>query len=135
FHRDLKMCNLTPLQAGTQFWDAKMEKELGEGHLSSTAFDRYCMILFAGIAAEALVYGEAEGGENDENLFRSLCVLLDPPLSVAQMANRARWSVMQSYNLLKWHKKAHRAAVKALESGHGLSVVVRRIEEAIASDR
>ncbi|XP_048550032.1 uncharacterized protein LOC125529653 [Triticum urartu] len=123
------------VRAGTQFWDAKMEKELGEGHLSSTAFDRYCMILFAGIAAEALVYGEAEGGENDENLFRSLCVLLDPPLSVAQMANRARWSVMQSYNLLKWHKKAHRAAVKALESGHGLSIVIRRIEEAIASDR
>jgi hypothetical protein len=41
------------------------------------------MILFAGIAAEALVYGEAEGGENDENLFRSLCILLNPPLSVA----------------------------------------------------
>ncbi|WVZ77741.1 hypothetical protein U9M48_025568 [Paspalum notatum var. saurae] len=122
-------------QAGTQFWDEKMEKELGEGHLSSTAFDRYCMILFAGIAAEALVYGEAEGGENDENLFRSLCVLLNPPLSVAQMANRARWSVMQSYNLLKWHKKAHRATVKALEDGHSLSIVIRRIEEAIASDR
>ncbi|KAM0838475.1 hypothetical protein ACQ4PT_060951 [Festuca glaucescens] len=122
-------------QAGTQFWDEKMEKELGEGHLSSTAFDRYCMILFAGIAAEALVYGEAEGGENDENLFRSLCILLNPPLSVAQMANRARWSVMQSYNLLKWHKKAHRAAVKALEGGHSLSVVIRRIEEAISSDR
>uniref|UniRef100_A0A0A9BCB9 Peptidase M41 domain-containing protein n=1 Tax=Arundo donax TaxID=35708 RepID=A0A0A9BCB9_ARUDO len=122
-------------QAGTQFWDEKMEKELAEDHLSSTAFDRYCMILFAGIAAEALVYGEAEGGENDENLFRSLCILLNPPLSVAQMANRARWSVMQSYNLLKWHKKAHRAAVKALEDGHSLSTVIRRIEEAIASDR
>ncbi|KAL6888459.1 hypothetical protein ACP4OV_009485 [Aristida adscensionis] len=122
-------------QAGTQFWDQKMEQELAEGHLSSTAFDRYCMILFAGIAAEALVYGEAEGGENDENLFRNLCTILNPPLSVAQMANRARWSVMQSYNLLKWHKKAHRAAVKALEGGHSLSVVIRRIEEAIASDR
>lgn len=121
-------------QAGTQFWDEKMEKELAEGHLSSTAFDRYCMIMFAGIAAEALVYGEAEGGENDENLFRSLCILLNPPPAVAQMANRARWSVMQSYNLLKWHKKAHRAAVKALEDGHSLSVVIRRIEEAIASD-
>lgn len=46
---------------------------------------RYCMVLFAGIAAEALVYGEAEGGENDENLFRSICVLLQPPLSVAQV--------------------------------------------------
>ncbi|KAL5212451.1 hypothetical protein ABZP36_023298 [Zizania latifolia] len=122
-------------QAGTQFWDEKMEKELAEGHLSSTAFDRYCMILFAGIAAEALAYGEAEGGENDENLFRNLCTLLDPPLSVAQMANRARWSVMQSYNLLKWHKKAHRAAVKALESGYSLSTVIRRIEEAMSSEK
>ncbi|GKV44238.1 hypothetical protein SLEP1_g51436 [Rubroshorea leprosula] len=44
----------------------------------------YCMVLFAGIAAEALVYGEAEGGENDENMFRSICVLLQLPLSVAQ---------------------------------------------------
>lgn len=43
------------------------------------------MVLFAGIAAEALIYGEAEGGENDENLFRSICVLLDPPLSVSQV--------------------------------------------------
>ena len=55
---------------------------------------RYCMVLFAGIAAEALVYGEAEGGENDENLFRSICVLLDPPLSVAQVV------VLSSYFLL-----------------------------------
>ena len=43
------------------------------------------MILFAGIAAEALIYGEAEGGENDENWFRSLCILLNPPLSVSQV--------------------------------------------------
>jgi hypothetical protein len=46
---------------------------------------RYCMVLFAGIAAEALIYGEAEGGENDENLFRSLCVLLKPPMSVPEV--------------------------------------------------
>lgn len=46
---------------------------------------RYCMVLFAGIAAEALVYGEAEGGENDENLFRNISVLLEPPLSVVQV--------------------------------------------------
>lgn len=118
-------------QAGTQFWDEKLENELAEGRLSSASFDRYCMVLFAGIAAEALVYGEAEGGENDENLFRSISVLLQPPLSIAQMSNQARWSVLQSYNLLKWHKQAHRAAVKALESGNSLSVVIRRIEEAM----
>uniref|UniRef100_A0A7C8Z1D4 Uncharacterized protein n=1 Tax=Opuntia streptacantha TaxID=393608 RepID=A0A7C8Z1D4_OPUST len=71
-------------QAGTQFWDENLQSELLQGRLSGTAFDRYCMVLFAGIAAEALIYGEAEGGENDENLFRSICVLLQPPLSVSQ---------------------------------------------------
>ncbi|XP_016479739.1 uncharacterized protein LOC107800987 [Nicotiana tabacum] len=119
-------------QAGTQFWDEKLQNELAEGRLSSTAFDRYCMVLFAGIAAEALIYGEAEGGENDENLFRSICILLEPPLSVAQMSNQARWSVLQSYNLLKWHTHAHRAAVKAIESGCSLSVVIKKIEEAMS---
>lgn len=119
-------------QAGTQFWDEKLENELAEGQLSGTAFDRYCMVLFAGIAAEALVYGEAEGGENDENLFRSISILLEPPLSVAQMSNQARWSVLQSYNLLKWHKQAHRAAVKAIENGCSLSMVIKKIEEAMS---
>lgn len=122
-------------QAGTQFWDENLQTEFAEGRLSGTAFDRYCMVLFGGIAAEALVYGEADGGENDENLFRSICILLDPPLSVAQMSNQARWSVLQSYNLLKWHKHAHRAAVKALENGDNLSMVIRRIEEAISVSR
>ncbi|XP_075643562.1 uncharacterized protein LOC142614811 [Castanea sativa] len=122
-------------QAGTQFWDEKMANDLANGRLDGTAFDRYCMVLFAGIAAEALVYGEAEGGENDENLFMSICILLQPPLSVAEMSNQARWSVLQSYNLLKWHKHAHRAAVKALESGGSLSVVIRSIEEAMSSSK
>ncbi|XP_073306939.1 uncharacterized protein [Primulina huaijiensis] len=122
-------------QAGTQFWDEKLQNELAEGRVSGTAFDRYCMVLFAGIAAEALVYGEAEGGENDENLFRSISVLLEPPLSVVQMSNQARWSVLQSYNLLKWQKHAHRAAIKALENGASLSLVIRRIEEAMTSKK
>ena len=53
--------------------------------ISSHYVFRYCMVLFAGIAAEALIYGEAEGGENDENLFRGICVLLEPPLSVPEV--------------------------------------------------
>ncbi|GLT37243.1 hypothetical protein SLA2020_115740 [Shorea laevis] len=85
------------LQAGTQFWDEKMSNELAEGR---STFGRYCMVLFAGIAGEALVYGEAEGGENDENMFRSIFVLQQPPFSIAQMSYQAKWSVLQSFNLL-----------------------------------
>lgn len=33
------------LQAGTQFWDEKLENELAEGRLSGTAFDRYVPLL------------------------------------------------------------------------------------------
>ncbi|RYR24578.1 hypothetical protein Ahy_B02g058080 isoform D [Arachis hypogaea] len=51
---------------------------------------RYCMVLFAGIAAEALVYGEAEGRENDENLFRNICLLLEPPLSLAEVSPQCK---------------------------------------------
>lgn len=43
------------------------------------------MVLFAGIAAEALVYGEAEGGESDENLFKALVGELQPPWNSAKV--------------------------------------------------
>ena len=36
-------------------------------------------MLFAGIAAEGLVYGEAEGGESDENMYRGVISQLHPP--------------------------------------------------------
>lgn len=43
------------------------------------AWCRYCIVLFAGIAAEGLVYGEAEGGESDENLYKAIISGLRPP--------------------------------------------------------
>lgn len=59
------------------------------------------MVLFAGIAAEALVYGEAEGGENDENLFRSISVLLQPSLSIAQVNDILR---LIDFLLVRFHE-------------------------------
>jgi len=120
-------------QAGTQFWDETLESELNRGQLSSASFDRYCMVLFAGIAAEALIYGEAEGGESDENLFKAVVSLLRPPWSLSQMSNQARWAVQQSYILLKDHKSAHRAAVKALEKSSSLGFIIRKIEDAMTA--
>lgn len=68
--------------------------------------------------------------------FSSVMLKFEPSCScIEQMSNQARWSVLQSYNLLKWHRDAHRAAVKALESGGSLSVVIRRIEETLYSKK
>ncbi|KAE8692006.1 Phosphoglycerate kinase 1 [Hibiscus syriacus] len=60
------------------------------------------------------------------------CKPLRPP---PPLCSSARWSVLQSYNLLKWHRRDHQAAVKAMESGGSLSVVIRKIEEVMSSSR
>lgn len=121
-------------QAGTQFWDATLEDELRQGLLTNASFDRYSMILFAGIAAEALVYGEAEGGENDENLFKAIVSVLSPPWSPSQMSNQARWAVLQSYKLLRENRKALDTVVKSLYEGETFGNVVTDLEFILASE-
>lgn len=120
-------------QAGTQFWDETLEDELRQGRLTNASFDRYSMILFAGIAAEALIYGEAEGGENDENLFKAIVSVLRPPWSSSQISNQARWAVLQSFKLLREHQKALDTVVKALNEGETLGNVVRDLEINLSS--
>lgn len=120
-------------QAGTQFWDETLEGELRQGRLTSASFDRYSMVLFAGIAAEALVYGEAEGGENDENLFKAIVSLCCPPWSPSQMSNQARWAVLQSFRILKEHRRVLEAVITSLEEGATLGTVIRKIEDVLVS--
>ena len=61
--------------------------------------------------------------------------LTEFPITFEKMSNQARWSLLQSYNLLKWHRHAHRAAVKAMQNGGSLSVIIRKIEEVMSSSR
>lgn len=121
-------------QAGTQFWDETLEDELRQGRLTNASFDRYSMVLFAGIAAEALICGEAEGGENDENLFKAIVSVLHPPWSAAQVSNQARWAVLQSFQLLREHRKALDAVVKALYKADTLGYVVQNLETILSTD-
>ncbi|KAK4840339.1 hypothetical protein QYF36_006238 [Acer negundo] len=80
-----------------------------------------------GLEAEAPVYGEAEGGENDESclgvfaFFCNLDYLLPTYLSTITVCRCLLKQDGQFY---------HQAAVKALETGASFSVVIRRIEEA-----
>jgi hypothetical protein len=43
--------------------------------------------LFAGITAKALVYGDAEGRENDENLYKALVSQLHLPWGPGKVGN------------------------------------------------
>eukprot|EP00850_Spirogloea_muscicola_P022826 SM000313S11976 [mRNA] locus=s313:25156:28676:- [translate_table: standard] len=118
-------------QAGTQFWDGTLEQEFKDNRLTAGSIDRYCVVLFSGIAAEAVVYGEAEGGESDENLYKSVVSQLQPPWSPAKVSNQARWAVLQAYNLVKEHRAAHEAIITVLEQGGGMSAIAEAIEAAL----
>ncbi|KAK3211250.1 hypothetical protein Dsin_015956 [Dipteronia sinensis] len=97
-------------------------------------------VLFACIAVEASVYGEAEGGENDESclgvfaLFCNLHYLLPRYLSTITVCRCLLKLDGQFYSLTICLNGidilAHQAAAKALETGASFSVVIRRIEEA-----
>jgi len=120
-------------QAGTQFWDESLAREVEENKLTEASVDRYCIVLFAGIAAEGLVYGEAEGGESDENLYKAIISGLQPPWGPSKMSNHARWSVLQAFNMLKEHKKVHGAIVQELEKGSSLASLIDTIETTMAA--
>ncbi|CAM6118697.1 unnamed protein product [Calypogeia fissa] len=118
-------------QAGTQFWDQTLEMQFSQVGLPILSVDRYSIVLFAGMAAEALIYGEAQGGESDENLYKAVVAKLQPSWSPAKMSDQARWAVLQAFQLLKKHKKAHAAVVRALEQEAGLGFMIKALEDAM----
>eukprot|EP00897_Mesotaenium_endlicherianum_P004044 jgi/Mesen1/3668/ME000202S02757 len=133
---DVRVVALALAAAGTA--DALLLGGTGVGQLLSLwpPYRRRVLVheaghVVAGIAAEALVYGEAEGGESDENLFKALVLELQPPWSAAKMSNQARWAVLQAFTLLKTHQKLHEAVVGVLERGGGMADIIRSIEDSV----
>lgn len=53
------------IQAGTQFCDKSFSEEIAKGQISSTSLDRYTCVALAGVSAEYLKFGRAEGGLGD----------------------------------------------------------------------
>eukprot|EP00246_Nothoceros_aenigmaticus_P013080 TRINITY_DN4357_c0_g2_i1.p2 TRINITY_DN4357_c0_g2~~TRINITY_DN4357_c0_g2_i1.p2 ORF type:complete len:121 (-),score=19.26 TRINITY_DN4357_c0_g2_i1:141-503(-) len=119
------------MQAGAQFWDDTLEEEVKQNRITRASIDRYCIVMFAGIAAEAMVYGEAQGGEGDESLFKSVVSQLYPPWRASQISNQARWAVIQALKILREQRKAHGAVVEALERGESLATLVRVLEVSV----
>lgn len=60
------------IQAGTQFCDKSFSEEVAKGKLSSVSLDRFTCVALAGVAAEYLKFGRAEGGLGDVQQLDSL---------------------------------------------------------------
>lgn len=53
------------IQAGTQFCDKSFSEEVAKGKISSVSLDKFTCVALAGVTAEYLKYGRAEGGLGD----------------------------------------------------------------------
>ena len=118
-----------PGQAGTMFSDDELFGEMRSGRLTNRSIDRFSIVAMAGIAAEAIYYGEAEGGESDVSDLIGLLTGLEPAWSVSNVRGQARWAVLEAIMLLRRQEGAFEALREAMRERKSLGECILRIEE------
>lgn len=97
--------------------------------MTRATLDRLSVVTMAGIAAEALKFGNSEGGIADERSLIGLFSSIQPPWNMMRIQGQARWAVVQAIGLIQEHQEAYDAVVVALEQGLGIGEVIFAIEE------
>jgi hypothetical protein len=100
-------------QGGVRFEDEKLASQLQNGTISAQLLDQYCIVWMAGIVAENLVYGSAEGGAEDRSKISAIFTQLRRPS--AEIKLKQNWGLLQAKTLIESHKSAYEALVQAME--------------------
>ena len=87
------------IQAGTQFCDKSFSEEIAKGQISSTSLDRYTCVALAGVSAEYLKFGRAEGGLGDVQQLDALLRAIG--VRTATVETHLRASLRQRDTLLE----------------------------------
>jgi hypothetical protein len=115
------------MRVGTVFLSPAMEAlRQGQG-ATDVDVDRTAIVLMAGIAAEALANGNAEGGAADERALRTLLVA-HYGSEEHELRARARWAVASATLLLRQHSQNYDALCKALGEGRSVGECVLALE-------
>jgi len=102
--------------------------------VTRSSIDRLSIVVMAGIAAEALKYGRAEGGVSDEQSLAGFLSSVQPPWSGARIQGQARWAATQAVLLIREHQASYDALAELLIKEGGGPVVgnaVMAIEQAL----
>lgn len=97
---------------GVEFNTLALEEKslkLGEMRL---ILERFCTVWMAGIAAENLVYGNAEGGGEHRSKVKTVLNMAGLPETVYEQ--KERWAQLQASNLIEKHQPAYEALVTAM---------------------
>ncbi|MBW4670517.1 MAG: ATP-dependent Zn protease [Cyanomargarita calcarea GSE-NOS-MK-12-04C] len=118
-----------PGQGGVSFDDAELASQLEQGKISAQMLDRYCTIWMAGIAAETLVYDNAEGGADDRNKLAG--VLTNLGFSESSGEIKQRLCTLQAKTLLQENWSAYQALIYAMGKRAPLTECQSAISNAI----
>lgn len=94
--------------------------------------DRFCTVWMAGVAAEKIVYGDAQGGAEDrQQLKQALTMAGLPEIGHAQ---KERWAQLQATNLLTRHQKSYAALVEAMKQRASVEECYKVIQKCYDGD-
>ncbi|KAL0052535.1 hypothetical protein WJX82_003532 [Trebouxia sp. C0006] len=119
------------IQAGTQFCDKSFSEEIAKGQISSTSLDRYTCVALAGVSAEYLKFGRAEGGLGDVQQLDALLRAIG--FTQKKTDGQIRWAVLNVTSLLRRHSRTHQKVAHAMAEGRKAHLCQRAIECEAAS--
>jgi hypothetical protein len=116
-------------RGGVQFDDRELLDQLQRGTISDRLLNQYATIWMAGIAAETLLYGTAEGGDDDRQQLRSILSQLRP--AIADISARERWAFLQAQTFLQAHPETYKQLVKAMEQRLSVTECTQKIVQSM----
>lgn len=115
------------IQAGTQFCDKSFSEEIANGSISSASLDKYTCVALAGVSAEFLKFGRAEGGLGDVQQLDALLRAIG--FTQKKTDGQIRWAVLNVTSLLRRHKRTHEKLAQAMAQGSSVAACIGVIED------
>lgn len=106
-------------QGAVEFIPQDLTEQLQDWQNRPLLLERLATVWMAGIAAEQVIYGQAEGGSEDRQQLQAAFNLAGLPSTA--FANKESWALLQAKNLIMTHRSAYDVLVEAMGERRSVS--------------